>query len=464
MNPLRKLADPLLRTPPHPAPSMDALQARVRHRRDARRRQQLVAMSVFIVVLVGGVALAARQERGIETLTAPPGTTAGTSTTRPLAPDGWPVIPSSEVLPGEPAPPIEASPVELVFTPFMAPASSSRTLTITNRGDDPYLYCYLWDLRRWNGSAWDDVGSAFVNPETGALTRNSGHPVLDCNPVTVAAGASQSIAFDPGNAPYAVYDSNAPDHRPTTLEPGEYELFDSTARGRFVVTRSSVSNAPGTTSTTTPDRTPPTTVKLNPGTTLEQIHEILPTDLIAIDDDTIALSWNTSCNSPADHIAVVSSPDEIELRLSVGHFTVSDCMGEPDHWVVTFEVPHPIAGRPIVARADTDSGPAALERRFEAAPTGSRAMPVATPGTPNTTGVPLQVTSLLMSRDATGTVTGRLSYRDCWVGIKLMMYRTADGTIVPQAYSAVDPTTPCPASSTIPIDGDASTIFGAPPP
>jgi len=448
MNPLRKLADPLLRTPPHPAPSMDALQARVRHRRDARRRQQLAAMSVFIVVLVGGVALAARQERGIETLTSPPGTTAGTSTTS---------VPNAGVGANDPAPPIEASTVELVITPGSASVSIVRTLDIVNRGDVAYSHCYTWDLRRWNGSGWTDAGSLTMTTEGGAFARHSGHPNKDCEPHIVDPHATQSFAFDPGNAPYADYDSNAPDHRPTTLELGVYELFDSTARGRFAVT-----NEPPATNPEGGVILGASTVGLNPGTTLQSVHEVLPTDLIALDDTRVALSWTAPCNSPADHVEVIATGDEVELRLSIGHFIVQDCMGEPDRWVITFDLGIPIAGRSIIARATTDAGDEASPPH-EAAPAGSYADTVEARSAGTALGA-VEPTSMLLAPNPAGDgMQVRLDFAGCWPGAKLLVFHAIDGTVVPLAYSRNEPTTRCPnGPPTFLLGKDGEPVFGAP--
>jgi hypothetical protein len=447
MNRLRKLADPLLQNPPRSAPSMDDLHARVRRRREVRRRRQIAVTSAFVILLLVGTALAFRQDQGLETLTGPPGTTTGTglpgttigsmpATTLPLPP------------------PVVQTDVELVVDPASSDASKARKVVVRNDSTADYLTCWGWDVHRWSGAEWVDVGSVWAAPNDGTLTRYRGRLPVDCSPTVIPAHTAQAHVFDVSHASFFPVNAGETETTPAPFPPGLYELSDASTRGRFEITAS------------TPTGTQPehgvqvgkNTVGLNPGTTLQKIHEVLPADVRAIDDDTIALAWTASCNSPADHVEVVATATEIELRLSVGIFIVEDCMGEPDHWVVTFDVPVKIAGRPIVARASTDKGAEETEH-FEAAPAGSRDEPWSRP---EIDAAGLSPTSMLLRRDTKGTVQLRLSPAGCWRGGTPEFFHLADGTVVPQWFDRSDPTTSCGDVQVGVGDGTAK-VFGAPP-
>lgn len=98
---------------------------------------------------------------------------------------------------------------------------------------------------------------------------------------------------------------------------------------------------------------------------------VLPNEVVILDDDTVALAWSAPCNQPAETAVVDTTPDEVEIRLSLTTVPVNDCVGEPDHWVTTFEVPVPIGDRRVLAVADIDG-----QRRTRDARSDGRVMPV----------------------------------------------------------------------------------------
>src|SRR5438128_1300675 len=79
MNRLQRIADPLVTSPPRPAPTIEALQARAAHRRDRRRRARLAALSLAVVVLLAGGVLTARRDQPTDVLAGPPATGGGTA-------------------------------------------------------------------------------------------------------------------------------------------------------------------------------------------------------------------------------------------------------------------------------------------------------------------------------------------------------------------------------------------------
>jgi hypothetical protein len=456
MNRLQKSAQPLLETPPRPAPTMEDLQRRADRRRDDRRRARLTILSVAVVALLAGGALVARQDRDLETLTGPPGTTFGTvSTTTPAA---------STTVSTRPPPPLEAEPVELTVDPASAPAATNRQLTITNHGTRTYFTCFGFKLRRWTGEGWTDVAVLWVaNADRGPITylERLGTET-DCSSAPVAAGQNVVRAFDPGHL--TIFPSSTDNGLPSELQPGLYELFDSQARGRFEIT-STIAATPGT-GVNHGVQVGKTTVGLNPGTTLERIHEVLPTELMAVDDDTISLAWTGACNTPADHVEIEATAGEVNVRLAIGSFVVRDCTGDPDHWVATFDLPFAIAGRPITTRAVTETG-TTMGGPFMAAPDGSDPKPAYAEGSFTTSG-PTEVTSMLLSRElVTGAVRGRLHAGSCWGEMKAPVFRTAANVLVPQPFArgSSSDLAQCVAGPPVMTFGELdTTVFGAPAP
>lgn len=100
-------------------------------------------------------------------------------------------------------------------------------------------------------------------------------------------------------------------------------------------------------------------------------HMVLPDEVVIVDDVTVALAWTAPCNQPAETAIVDTTPDEIEIRLSLTTVPVKDCVGESDDWVTTFELPEPIGDRRVLAVADVDG-----ERRTRDASSDGRVMPV----------------------------------------------------------------------------------------
>jgi hypothetical protein len=424
MNRWQRLADPLLRDPVRPAPSMDALAARVRRRRAVRRQRSLAAVAACVVVLLGASALAIRQDRGVETLTGPPGTTIGTTPGSTI-----PAVSGTSLPP--PLPMTDAR-VELTMDPASGDASRPRTITARNLTGDDYLTCWGWDIQRWSGTTWIDVGSVWIDPFANRITRYRGRLPADCGPTVIVPNASDSRVFDVRQAAFFPEVPTETDTVPGPFPPGLYELSDAKARGRFEITDPAAPVA-------RPEhgaQVGASTVQLNRGGSLRDVREVLPTEVIAVDDDTVSILWTGNCNSPADHVDINATADAIDLRLSVGFFPITDCVGEPDHWVITFDLPVKIAARPIFASADIGLG-ATLSGPFTPAPDQSQVEATMLQGEDILT-TPNEPVSMLLRRTLGGT-EARLPYNRCWSLARFSVYFLANGTAVPLVYAHAEP-------------------------
>jgi hypothetical protein len=263
-------------------------------------------------------------------------------------------------------PGMEAGRVQLVVAPQSAPLAADRSIEIRNTGEVPYASCLAYNLFRWSGSDWEPAAQLHLQgpsrPDLPPTLREytSNPPALDCTATTIAAGESTSFPFRIGAAPvFSIDGTTLPGRAP--LADGWYEIREfalATAEptaglGRFEI-------GPGvaapTESPPSPEDDLPVSIDLYPEA-LAPGGEVLPTTVFVVDQDTIALAWTGPCNQPADRVTFDAHDGEIELRLHVGFFVVIDCTGEPDDWIVTFDVPFTITDRVrLVARAEGADG------------------------------------------------------------------------------------------------------------
>lgn len=272
----------------------------------------------------------------------------------------------------EPPPSADAS-IELAVNPTSAPLAAVRTLEVTNRSSETYSACgadgkpgLAYDLHRWDGSAWQPIAAIRVADDPPVLVGYS--------PVRVAVDCETAVVAEPGGSTkvhLALGRSvNQVDPSTTTgqiLAPGWYELRNTrqswsnlTALGRFEIT--DATPLPPTASTVTTTGDPPTetvdgisvsgSVDVWPGGPGILVGQLLPDELIAIDDDTVALAWPGPCNRPADRLDVVATEHEVEVRLHVT--TTLEVCGDdaPNRWVLTTDLGGiRIGTRRLVARA-----------------------------------------------------------------------------------------------------------------
>ena len=337
---LHELAAPLLADPPHPPPPLDELERRVGRRRQ-RRARAIGLCSVVAVVLVAAGVLALPRDSELQ------------------VGDGTAATPTTQ-----PPPPLEPGPVQLVVTPESAPVTTERNIEIRNTSSDDYTTCGTYDLFRWDGETWSPVvrvyfGGGGTMFGTYDLSQNTDE--CSWSPLTVAAGQSTNLGFDPDTSVWWAVIATAP---PGTapLADGWYELradadgVDDRPLGRFEITDPAPAPSTSTTTSTGAEDEAPVSVDLYP-LDLVPSGEILPSTVFVVDQDTIALAWTGGCNEPADRVTFDAHDGEIELRLHVGRFPVIDCMGEPDDWMVTFDVPFTITDRVrLVARAAGTEG------------------------------------------------------------------------------------------------------------
>ena len=232
---LRDLVVPLLADPPHVAPPVAELRARVDRRR-ARRARVVGTTSVAALVLL--VAAVAVLPRSSELQAGSGDASSTTSTTTP--------------------PPFNPGPVRVVVSPTSAPRDAARTVAIRNDGATPYVTCgHAFDLFWWDGSSWIGVASRIgIAPDALVLPDYTPLPALiDCTATTT---------LDPGSSEqlYPLVLSNPVPRsvtgttpRPTRgpLQLGWYELrepiesanVDAPALGRFEITPDG--STPGTT-------------------------------------------------------------------------------------------------------------------------------------------------------------------------------------------------------------------------
>jgi hypothetical protein len=206
-NELRELARPLLTDPPHPAPPLDELRARV-HRRRQRRARTIGALSVLVVVVIAGAVLALPRS---SELRVGDGSEAPSSTTT------------------APPPPFVAGPVELAFSPQSAPFDAIRVVEIRNHGTEPYSSCLFYNLFRWTGEEWEPVAVLHAGQNPAVLRPYDPQPPsVDCGTDLMPAGglppgASAPLGLDLSRATWQPDNSGSP---PPT-EPfadGWYEL------------------------------------------------------------------------------------------------------------------------------------------------------------------------------------------------------------------------------------------------
>lgn len=334
MTDLRDLVDPLLSDPPHPAPPLAELRTRVDRRR-RRRARTIGAASIATVALVAVAVLALPRDTELR-------------------------VGGGETPATQPPPPLDPTAVQLVVTPESAPATTERTIEIRNTSSDDYSTCGTYDLFRWDGQTWSPIIRVFLGGGGTMFGASEPSSTDECSwsPISVAAGETTNLGFDPDTSVlWAVTATALPGTAP--LAEGWYELreppgastgVDPGGRGRFEIT------APGdgaTTSTTAAPRTDdaPATIELYPGPALLPLDEKLPDRLVAVDDDSVAIAWDGPCNEPADRVVITETSTEVEIRLSPGRFVTTDCLGEPDRWVASFDLPTAIGARRLVARA-----------------------------------------------------------------------------------------------------------------
>jgi hypothetical protein len=387
MTELRDLVEPLLSDPPHPAPELADLVARVDRRR--RRRARAIgagAVTAVVLVVVAMLALPRDTELRVGGGSPAPGATDGGTTLAPLDTD-----------------------VVVTVTPASASLEVVRRVEIRNTSDQPFpLDCGgRLDLVRWNpfDSSWTWYGTLApaADPPYLLQTQTVGATPCPDDPV-VAPGGTFVVDLDLSRVVRTDGAGTIPASQ-QPLDPGSYRFGPSvmassplTVGGRFEITGSSTPPSPAP--PTSAPKTGATVVDTYPLEGLAPAGEKLPTRIVVPDDNTVAISWKGWCNEPADHVTVTETEDEIEVRLSVGTFPVIDCVGEPDRWAMTFALPNRVQGRTVVARAGAADG------ELRADPT---LLPGATSAGPGANAVDV---SMLVSIDgpAPGTARFRVAY------------------------------------------------------
>lgn len=396
---LRDLGHRLVADPPHPAPSVDELHDRVARRRQ-RRARAIGAVSVLVLVVVAGAVLALPRTSSLDV--------SGTGIQR-----------------SSPPPPLVAGPVQLTVTPQSAPLSTSRSIQISNTGTEPYFTCLVYNLFRWSGTEWEPVallyldGSAQSGKAPTLRPYEPMPPSVDCGVMAVEAGSTKTFPFTVGLASWHPEDGTTPPRTDELIE-GWYELREVVAAtdeptpgmGRFEVASDTPASPPPSAPTGVDAPIGTVTVDLYPDE-LTAAVEVLPNTVFAVDQNTIAIAWTGPCNQPAEQVTFAARDGEIELRLRVGTFEVIDCVGEPDDWVATFDVPFTITDRVrLVARAEGVDGE--TERLPElimgslgggsqlpdGTPTSFRATEVTDPAEPGVRFVRVQLTDPLAGRVA----------------------------------------------------------------
>ena len=434
------LVHPLLTDPPRPAPSIDALRDRVAQRR--HRRTGLAAGVSIVVLVIVGTVVALPRDHGTDVLAGPPGTSVGSTVPAPTVPSpagppiSWPTAPSDD------APPIEPSSATFTFTPERAPLGEDRTLVI-HSATGTYTSCGSMDLLRWDGSTWHVIAtSQFVANEDADRPTSTLHvgPIARRDPCGVMVPLDTDLRV------------HVPD---PALTPGWYQLYDGTARGRFAIATPDagpggappVSDLAGPPTTAPPDfstTSPPTavvttgelvdlhpSVAANPPSGPASV-ERLPEQAIAIDDDTVALSWAAVCAGPAHHAEVSATTTEVVVRLSTVPTLKGLCIESPPRFLVTFNLPFPVHGRRLIFRAD--SSPIDLE--ISPKPAGSQVVGDVTstyPSGDEAAAAQAGVTTMLIDTRDDSPAAGHVVVRalTCSTTARWDVYRI-DGFLVPQ--------------------------------
>ncbi len=168
---------------------------------------------------------------------------------------------------------------------------------------------------------------------------------------------------------------------------------------------------------------------------------VLPDEVVILDDDTVALAWSAPCNQPAETAIVDTAPDEIEIRLSLTTIPVSDCVGQSDRWVTTFELPETIGARRVQAVADVDG-----QRRTRDASSDGRVMPVESLQSGGHGGTPVAA-QVRIDDDPT---TADVVLPATCVPTALTVWQIGN-VIVPDLRLEQDPMTPCGPASGQPL-------------
>lgn len=346
---LRELAAPLLTDPPHPPPPLDELERRVARRRQ-RRARTIGVCSVLAVVLVATAVLALPRD---------PEVVVGNS---------------HEPVATTPPPAFEPGALQLVVAPESAPLEADRTIEIRNGGTEPYdAACPLYGLVRWDGSTWRSTATTYF--DNGRTVLAPPTVIIDRTCVVqdpIPPGSKQVVDFTPGDPTWQhITDGSTPPVGADPLPTGWYELralidrVDDPALGRFEITGDAdtvpVTTPPTTappTVTTTGDETGNTDSEVSVELSIDvwpgemvPLRDHLPNEVLRVDDDTIALAWNSSCAEPAAQVDVRMTENEVVLRLRLGNVLVIDCLGEGDDWALAFDLTG-IGDRRVVARAD----------------------------------------------------------------------------------------------------------------
>ena len=453
------LVRPLLTDPPRPAPALPTLHARVAQRR-RRRAATLVISSLLVVLVVASAAVALPRDRGADVLAGPAGTDAP-ATSGPTAPGTGPVDTVPEIAP---------STVQLTIAPERAKAADARELTVTSVDGTAYQTCLSLELRRWGGSSWQSYGWVHLQEGLGTFeVLAQPYPATCSTPVPLPMRTAIPFRFHWANSTPGAPDLVDQNVKMLPLDPGWYELSDGPARGRFQVTTASADpGAPtevaGPTVTVAGPAAPDAiVVDLHPvrasdlpeplngaGPYREVVAERLPDHAIAIDDDTVSLSWVDDCQAPASSVAARATADEVELHLSVLRLELADCQGPTERYVVTFDLPFAIGGRPIVARASGSTDSVAIAPK----PAGSQVAPTEPIGDGSVVAASV-VTTFTVLDDQNRPGTGRLyaAGLSCHEGAHFGTYEV-DGTVVAQLHQVSRPweAPGCPSATARPDD------------